>query len=70
MIFNIMGGKEGWHVKDLLRAAESLGVKAHVTDFRLISHSLAQPSKQALEEAGYKCEIWVFNKKGEKVECY
>jgi len=51
MIFNIMGGKEGWHVKDLLRAAESLKFKAHVTDFRLISHSLAQPSKQALEEA-------------------
>ena len=51
MIFNIMGGKEGWHVKDLLRAAQSLGVKAHVTDFRLISHSLAQPSNQAFEEA-------------------
>jgi len=51
MIFNIMGGKEGWHVKDLLRAAQSLKFKAHVTDFRLISHSLAQPSKQALEEA-------------------
>ena len=51
MIFNIMGGKEGWHVKDLLRAAQSLGVKAHVTDFRLISHSLAQPSKQAFEES-------------------
>ncbi|NBT63580.1 MAG: hypothetical protein EBT02_17645, partial [Planctomycetia bacterium] len=51
MIFNIMGGKEGWHVKDLLRAAQSLGFKAHVTDFRLISHSLAQPSKQAFEEA-------------------
>lgn len=51
MIFNIMGGKEGWHVKDLLRAAQSLGAKAHVTDFRLISHSLAQPSKQSFEEA-------------------
>ena len=51
MIFNIMGGKEGWHVKDLLRAAQSLGFKAHVTDFRLISHSLAQPSKQEFEEA-------------------
>ena len=51
MIFNIMGGKEGWHVKDLLRAAQSLGLKAHVTDFRLISHSLAQPSNQAFEEA-------------------
>lgn len=51
MIFNIMGGKEGWHVKDLLRAAQSLGVKAHVTDFRLISHSLAQPLNQAFEEA-------------------
>ncbi len=51
MIFNIMGGKEGWHVKDLLRAAQSLGFKAHITDFRLISHSLAQPSKQEFEEA-------------------
>lgn len=51
MIFNIMGGKEGWHVKDLLRAAQSLGFKAHVTDFRLISHFLAQPSKQGFEEA-------------------
>lgn len=51
MIFNIMGGKKGWHVKDLLRAAQSLGFKAHVTDFRLISHSLAQPSKQESEEA-------------------
>ena len=26
--------------------------------------------KQALEEAGYKCEIWVYNRKGEKLECY
>ncbi len=51
MIFNIMGGKEGWHVKDLLRAAQSLGFKAHVTDFRLISHSLTLPSKQEFEEA-------------------
>jgi predicted small metal-binding protein len=24
--------------------------------------------KQALEDAGYKCEIWVFNKKGEKLK--
>lgn len=51
MIFNIMGGKEGWHVKDLLRAAQSLGFKALVTDFRLISHSLAQYSKPESEEA-------------------
>lgn len=51
MIFNIMGGKEGWHVKDLLRAAQSLGFKAHVTDFRLISHSLAQYSNPESEEA-------------------
>ncbi|NBR04218.1 MAG: RimK family alpha-L-glutamate ligase [Planctomycetes bacterium] len=51
MIFNIMGGKEGWHVKDLLRAAQSLGFKANVTDFRLITHSLIKSSNQAFEEA-------------------
>jgi hypothetical protein len=26
--------------------------------------------QQALKDAGYKCEIWVYNAKGEKVECY
>ena len=26
--------------------------------------------QQALKDAGYKCEIWVYNGKGEKVECY
>jgi hypothetical protein len=26
--------------------------------------------QQALKDAGYKCEIWVYNSKGEKVECY
>ena len=26
--------------------------------------------QQAVKDAGYKCEIWVFNGKGEKVECY
>ena len=26
--------------------------------------------QQALKEAGYECEIWVYNGKGEKVECY
>lgn len=26
--------------------------------------------QQALKEAGYECEIWVYNSKGEKVECY
>ena len=26
--------------------------------------------QQALKEAGYECEIWVYNEKGEKLECY
>lgn len=26
--------------------------------------------QNALKDAGYKCEIWVYNSKGEKVECY
>jgi hypothetical protein len=26
--------------------------------------------QQALKDAGYNCEIWVYNNKGEKVECY
>lgn len=26
--------------------------------------------QNALKNAGYKCEIWVYNSKGEKVECY
>lgn len=51
MLFNIMGGKEGWHVKDLLRAAQSLGFDARVSDFRLISHTLEQHSKSACNEA-------------------
>ena len=51
MLFNIMGGKEGWHVKDLLRAAHSLGFKAQISDFRLISHTLKQHSKSACNEA-------------------
>jgi len=51
MLFNIMGGKEGWHVKDLQRAAQSLGFNAQVSDFRMISHSLAQHSKHDFNEA-------------------
>ena len=26
--------------------------------------------QQALKDAGYECEIWVYNSTGEKVECY
>ena len=26
--------------------------------------------QQAVKYAGYECEIWVYNSKGEKVECY
>ena len=26
--------------------------------------------QKALQEAGYICEIWVYNHKGEKVECH
>ena len=26
--------------------------------------------QQALKDAGYECEIWIYNSKGEKVECY
>jgi hypothetical protein len=26
--------------------------------------------QQAVKDAGYECEIWVYNSKGEKVECY
>jgi len=26
--------------------------------------------QQAVKDAGYNCEIWVYNSKGEKVECY
>ena len=26
--------------------------------------------QNALKNAGYKCEIWIYNSKGEKVECY
>ena len=26
--------------------------------------------QQALKDAGYECEIWVYNKKGEKIECH
>ena len=26
--------------------------------------------QQAVKDAGYECEIWVYNEKGEKVECY
>ena len=25
--------------------------------------------QQACKDAGYSCEIWVYNSKGEKVEC-
>ena len=26
--------------------------------------------QQALKDAGYACEIWIYNRKGEKIECY
>ena len=26
--------------------------------------------QQSLKDAGYDCEIWVYNQKGEKVNCY
>jgi len=26
--------------------------------------------QKALQDAGYICEIWIYNQKGEKVECY
>ena len=26
--------------------------------------------QQAVKDAGYMCEIWVYNSKGEKVECH
>ena len=26
--------------------------------------------QQAVKDAGYECEIWVFNGKGKKIECH
>ena len=26
--------------------------------------------QKALKDAGYECEIWIYNNKGEKVECH
>src|SRR5689334_7754666 len=36
----ILSGGDGWHVRDLLRAAEEIGQAAEVVDFRKVSASL------------------------------
>jgi len=46
-----MGGKEGWHVRDLIRAADALHFQAQVTDFRKITYSLNHPSCNFVDEA-------------------
>ncbi len=57
MYFKIMGGKEGWHVKDLLRAAHALGFKSDVSDFRLLSHSLINPGPSTDKSGEPECII-------------
>src|SRR5205807_5514225 len=37
----LLVGGDGWHVRDLTRAASSLGHEAHAVDFRTLSASVA-----------------------------
>ena len=40
----LLAGGDGWHVRDLMRAATRLGHKAEVIDFRRVRVSIAGPS--------------------------
>ena len=40
----LLAGGDGWHVRDLMRAASTLGHHAEVRDFRRVSAGVAAPA--------------------------
>ena len=63
-------GKEHRYYVDIFIPSKNLCIEVKSTWTAEKKKDCIFLKQQALKEAGYECEIWVYNGKGKKVECY
>ena len=63
-------GKEHRYYVDIFIPSKNICIEVKSTYTITLNNEIIKIKQQALKEAGYECEIWVYNGKGEKVECY
>jgi hypothetical protein len=63
-------GKKHRYFTDILIKSQKRCIEVKSTWTLKINIDFVFLKQKATIDTGYKCEIWVYNKKGEKVECY
>jgi len=65
-----INGKEHRYFVDCLIKSQNKCIEVKSTWTAEKKKEIIFLKQQALKDAGYECEIWVYNGKGEKVNCY
>jgi len=68
--YNDLNGKKRKHYVDIFIPSQNLCIEVKSEWTLKISNSNVFLKQQAAKELGYKYEIWVYNKKGIKINCY
>ena len=63
-------GKRHRYYVDIFIPSQNRCVEVKSTWTFKIKQHIVYLKQQALKDAGYKCEIWVYDAKGDKLECY
>lgn len=68
--YNGLDKKEHRYYVDLFIPQQNKCIEVKSTYTITQDNETIKLKQQAVKDAGYACEIWVYNGKGEKVECY
>jgi len=70
VLYKDTNGKKRRYFVDCFIKSQNRCIEAKSTWTAKIKNDCIFLKQQATKDAGYACEIWVYNSKGEKVECY
>ena len=65
-----LDGSEHQYTPDICIISQNRFIEVKSTYTITRDNETIKLKQQAVKDAGYKCEIWVYNEKGKKVECY
>jgi hypothetical protein len=65
-----INGKKHRYFVDIFIPSQKRCIEIKSTWTMKKKHDNILEKQQAMKKAGYECEIWVFNAKGKKIECY
>jgi hypothetical protein len=66
--YNDKNGKERRYFVDIFIPSQNRGIE--IKSIWTFKKDYVLEKQQAMKDAGYECEIWVYNGKGEKIECH